>query len=98
MLGVGIGALSASAYTSGNFWLAFWVTFVPLALLWLLLCYASYRGLTSRHRALRAVFWLFVVFHVFVLPVGTAIAGACFWLWRSNRKINDSATTTVTGT
>ena len=86
ILGAGGGALYAAALSSGNVWAAFLAIFVPSALLWSLFCYLAYKGLTAENVVLKVVFWSFVVGHVLVFPVGTAIAGVCIWLWRDLRK------------
>lgn len=82
---VAAGALYGAALASGNPWTAFLTTFVPVALLWCLICYCAYRGLTRGNAIFQLVFWLFVLGHVFAFPVGTAIAGLCIWLWRELR-------------
>ena len=86
ILSAGGGALYAAALSSGNVWAAFLAIFVPSAMLWSLFCYLAYRGLTGENVALRVLFWSHVVGHVFVFPIGTAIAGASIWLWRELRK------------
>lgn len=78
----GAVALHGAAWSTTKGWTPFVAIFVPASLLWLLLCYGAYRGLTSRNILLKAVFWLHVAFNVFPFPVGTAIAGVAIWLWR----------------
>lgn len=85
VLSVGGAALYGAALASGNPWVAFWSTLVPFALLWVLICWCAYRGLTSGGAVFQVVFWLFVVGHLFAFPVGTAVAGLCIWLWRELR-------------
>ena len=82
ILSVGGAALYGAALASGNAWTAFFSTFLPLALLWSVLCYCAYRGLTSEKAVLKVVFWVYVVGNVFAFPVGTAISGISIWLWR----------------
>ena len=86
ILSIGGGALYGATWSSENVWVAFLKVFVPLAVLWSLFCYAAYKGLTSERAVLKFVFWLYVVANVFVFPVGTALAGACIWLWRDLRR------------
>lgn len=86
ILSIGGAALYGAALTSGNPWVAFWSTLVPLALLWALICWCAFRGLTGAGTAFRVVFWLFVAGHLFAFPVGTAVAGLCIWLWRELRS------------
>jgi len=86
VLSAGGGALYVAALSSGNVWAGFLATFVPSAMLWSLFCYLACRGLTSENVVLKVVFWSHVVGHVFVFPVGTAIAGVAIWLWRDLRK------------
>jgi hypothetical protein len=80
-LGVGAGSLGGATYSSGNVWATAAAFFVPIAALWLAFCYGAHRGLASSRVLLRLLFWLFVLAHVFVFPVGTAISGVCVWLW-----------------
>lgn len=86
ILAIGGGALYGAALTSGNAWAAFFSIFVPFSVLWALFCYCAYKSLTSENAVLKIVFWSYVVFNVFVFPVGTAIAGVSIWLWRDLRK------------
>ena len=48
---------------------------------------AAARGvkLTSSSGALKIVFWIHVAGNAIGFPVGTVIAGVCFWLWREAR-------------
>jgi len=85
-LAVGGAALYGAAWSSENVWEAFFTTFAPFTVLWLLICYAAYKGLTSGNIILKFVFWAYVLFNVFVFPVGTAISAASIWLWRELRK------------
>ena len=85
ILSIGGAALYGATFSSANVWQAFLTTFVPCAALWALFCYAAYQGFSSRNPILKCVFWLYVVFNVFVFPVGTAIAGVSVWLWRERR-------------
>jgi hypothetical protein len=82
ILGIAGAALYGAAYSSKSVWVAFFPVFVPLSALWALLCYGAYKGLTSPNAFSKIVFWLFVAGHVPAFPVGTAISGACVWLWR----------------
>lgn len=82
---VASGALFGAALSSDSPAVAFWTTLLPLGLLWLLICYGAYRGLTGGGVILQIVFWLFVAGHVFAFPVGTAVAAVCIWLWRELR-------------
>jgi hypothetical protein len=82
ILSVGGAALYGAAYSSKSIWVAFFPVFVPFSLLWALFCYGAYKGLTSPNAFSKVIFWLFVVGHVVAFPVGTAISGACIWLWR----------------
>lgn len=93
VLSAGAGALYAAAMGSSGtaFWIQFVAIWAPVAALWMLFCYGAYRGLASRNVALRVVFWLFVLFHVFVFPIGTAISAACLWLSRDMRRSPDDA-------
>lgn len=86
ILSVGGAALYGAAYASGNMWTTFLAIFVPFAVLWALLCYGAYKGLTSEKAVLKFVFWSYVVGNVFGFPVGTAIAGVSIWLWRDLRR------------
>ena len=61
-------------------------TFVPFGMLWLLISYSAYKGLTSKNIALKFVFWLYVAGNAFAFPVGTAIAGLSAWLCRDIRQ------------
>lgn len=79
---IGGAALYGATYSSHGFWLTVLPIFVPSSVLWALFCYGAYKGLTSPNAFTRLLFWLFVVGHVFAIPVGTAISGACIWLWR----------------
>ena len=89
ILGIGGAALYGAAYSSKSLWAAFVPIFVPFSALWMLFCYGAYKGLTRPNAFTRLVFWLFVVGHVFAFPVGTAISGACIWLWRDlSRRSN----------
>ena len=81
-LSVAGAALYGAALGSGNAWLTFLGILVPFALLWSLICWCAYRGLTTGGIGFQVVFWLFVAGHLFAFPVGTAIAGLCLWLWR----------------
>ena len=83
---IGGAALYGATYASGNVWVAFFKVFIPASVLWALFCYGAYKGLTSGNLALKILFWLFVVGHAPAFPVGTAISGACIWLWRELRK------------
>lgn len=85
-LSAGGAALYGAAYSSGNVWTVFLTIFLPSAMLWCFFCYLAFKGLTSQNPVLKAVFWLFVIGHVFLFPVGTAIAGVSIWLWRELRK------------
>ena len=82
ILSIGGAALFGAAYSSKSMWLAFPLIFVPFSALWALFCYGAYKGLTSPNVFSNLVFWLFVVGHLFAFPIGTAISGACIWLWR----------------
>jgi hypothetical protein len=82
ILSIGGAVLYGAAYSSSSVWVAFFPVFVPFAALWALFCYGAYKGLTSPNVFSKIVFWLFVVGHVVAFPVGTAISGACIWLWR----------------
>ncbi len=82
ILGIGGAALYGAAYSSKSAWVAFFPVFIPFSALWALFCYGAYKGLTSPNAFGKVVFWLFVVGHVPAFPVGTAISGACIWLWR----------------
>jgi hypothetical protein len=82
ILSIGGAALYGAAYSSKSVWVAFFPVFVPFSALWALFCYGAYKGLTSPNAFSKVVFWLFVVGHVAAFPVGTAISGACIWLWR----------------
>jgi hypothetical protein len=88
ILSVGGAALYGATWTSGNYWTAFFASFVPFAVLWALFCYWAYKGLTSEKAVLKFVFWSYVVGNVFGFPVGTSIAGVSIWLWRDLRKQN----------
>jgi hypothetical protein len=88
VLSVGGAALYIAALSSWKMWAAFLATFVPFSALWLLFCYAAYKGLTSEKVVLKFVFWTYVVANLFVFPVGTVISGASVWLWRDLRKQN----------
>ena len=93
ILSIGGAALYGAAYSSKSIWVAFFPIFVPSAVLWALLCYGGYKGLTSSNIFLTLLFWLLVVGHFFAFPVGTAFSLACIWLWRDlsprskNRRI-----------
>ena len=82
ILAIGVAALYGSVWSSKSVWEAFLPVFVTLSPLWALFCYGAYKGLTRPNAFTRLVFWLFVVGHVFGFPIGTAISGACIWLWR----------------
>lgn len=86
ILSIGAGALFGASYASGNVWVAFLTIFVPASVAWCLFCYGAYKGLTSDNVLLKSVFWVHVVGNAIGFPVGTAFAGACFWLWRELRK------------
>ncbi len=79
---IGGAALFGATYSSHGFWFSVLAIFLPSSALWALFCYGAYKGLTSPNAFTRLLFWLFVVGHVFAIPVGTAISGACIWLWR----------------
>lgn len=82
ILSIGGAAFYGAAYSSKSIWVAFLPVFVPFSALWALFCYGAYKGLTSPNAFTKVVFWLFVVGHLPAFPVGTAISGACIWLWR----------------
>ena len=82
IVSIGGAAIFGATYSSHGFWLTVLPIFVPSSVLWALFCYGAYKGLTSPNAFTRLLFWLFVVGHVFAIPVGTAISGACIWLWR----------------
>lgn len=83
--GVGAGALYGAALGSGDPMATFLTVFAPLSALWALFTYLAYRGLASRNFLLAFVFWVYVVFHFFVFPVGTFIAVASVWIRRDLR-------------
>jgi hypothetical protein len=82
ILSIGGAALYGAAYSSKSLWMAFLPVFVPFSVLWALFCYGAYKGLTSPNAVSKVLFWLFVAGHAVGFPIGTAIAGACIWLWR----------------
>ena len=82
ILSIGGAALYGAAYSSKSLWVAFLPVFVSFSVLWALFCYGAYKGLTSPNAFTKTLFWLFVSGHVVAFPVGTAISGACIWLWR----------------
>jgi len=82
ILSIGGAALYGAAYSSKSLWTAFLPVFVPFSALWVLFCYGAYKGLTSPNAFSKVLFWLFVAGHAVGFPIGTAIAGACIWLWR----------------
>lgn len=61
ILSIGGAALCGAAYSSKSIWVAFFPIFAPLTVLWALLCYGTYKGLTSSNIFLTLLFWLFVV-------------------------------------
>lgn len=92
VLVIASAALFGTAYSSGSFAEAFFPVFLSVSAVWLLFCYGAYKGLTSPNVIGKVVFWLSVVGHIFVFPVGTAFSGVCIWLWRdlSLRAQNDA--------
>ena len=89
ILSAGGGVLYGAALGPRSaMWTTFLATFVPVAVLWSLFCYLAYKGLTSERAVLKFVFWTFVVFNLFVFPIGTGISGVSIWLWRDLRKQN----------
>lgn len=86
MVGVVQGALFAAATAPGRPWLGFFVVLLLGGSLWLCFTYGAYKGFSTSNALLKGVFWLFVVFHIFVFPIGTAIAGGLIWLWRGKQQ------------
>ncbi len=82
VLVIASAAFFGTAYSSGSFAEAFFPAFLSVSAVWLLFCYLAYKGLTSPNVFGKIVFWLAVVGHFFVFPVGTAFSGVCIWLWR----------------
>ena len=85
------GALTAAAFSAAQglqFWIKSLVLFVPISILWSSFCYLAYKGFTSNKIILKFIFWLYVVFNVFIFPIGTVIAGVSVWLWRDSRIQN----------
>lgn len=81
ILVVGAACLFGAAYNRhADEWMIFLTNFLPLSLVWSLLCYYAYKGLTSENVVLKSVFWFYVFCNVFIFPIGTAIAGASIWL------------------
>ena len=64
------------------------IIFVPVSVLWSSFCYLAYKGLTSNKTILKFIFWFYVVWNVFVFPIGTVIAGVSVWLWRDLKRQN----------
>ena len=95
ILSIGGAALYGAAYSSKSIWVAFFPVFVPLAVLWAVLCYGGYKGLKSSNVFLTLLFWLLVVGHFFAFPVGTAFSLACIWLWRDLSPHSKSRRVTV---
>ncbi len=77
------GALFAAVNTTGAPWLVFLLTVIVIGSIWAAFTYGAYKGLSSSRVTLQAVFWLYVVFHVFVFPIGTAVSALLIWLWRA---------------
>jgi hypothetical protein len=86
ILAIGGASLYGAAWGSGNVWVLFLSVFVPATVAWSLVCYGAYKGLTSDNVLLKSVFWVHLAGNAIGFPVGTAFAGACFWLWRELRK------------
>jgi hypothetical protein len=82
IVSIGGAALYGAAYSSKSLSVAFLPVFVPFSALWALFCYGAYKGLVGPNAFSKVLFWLFVIGHIVAFPVGTAIAGACIWLWR----------------
>lgn len=79
---IGSAVFFGTAYTSASFAEAFFPVFLPFSVLWLLFCYGAYKGLTGRNVFGKLVFWISVIGHFFVFPIGTAFSGVCLLLWR----------------
>ena len=87
ILAVGAACLFGAAYNRHAPLLPIFLTiFLPLAVLWSLLCYGAYKGLTSEKFILKIVFWFHVACNVLSFPIGTAVAGVSIWLWRDLRN------------
>lgn len=86
ILAIGGAALYGAAFNPKSGWATFLLILVPFSALWASFCYGAYKGLTGPNAFTRVLFWVFVVGHVFAFPVGTAISGACVWLWRDWSK------------
>ena len=86
VMSIGGAALYGVAWSPNKGWMTFGEIFVPFSVLWLLFCYGAYRSVVGVNPWLRGIFWLFVLTHIFVFPVGTAIAGTCIWLRRAFEK------------
>lgn len=77
------GALFAAANATGSPWLVSVLTVIVVGSIWAAFIYGAYRGLSSSRISLRAMFWMYVVFHVFVFPIGTAVSALLIWLWHT---------------
>ncbi len=95
ILSAGGAGLYAVAYTPGSgtppikeALTTFLIIFVPVSVLWSSFCYLGHKGLTSNKTILKFKFWFYVVWNVFVFPIGTVIAGVSVWLWRDLRRQN----------
>jgi hypothetical protein len=95
ILAIGGAALYGAAYSSKSMWASFLLVFVPFSVLWALFCYAAFKGLTKPGALSKIAFWLFVVGHLAAFPIGTAISGACVWLWRNLSRHSSGSQGTV---
>lgn len=91
ILVAGAAALSGAAWTSANPRQVFVAILIPLAIIWIAVCYGAYKGVTTRRPVLLAVFWVCVIVNLPTFPIGTAIAGASVWLWRELKPGTGSA-------
>ena len=91
VLAIGVAAFSATAYSSGSIAEAFFPPFLSITLVWLLFCYGAHKGLTNLNAFGKLVFWLFVIGHFFVFPIGTLFSGVFIWLWSERSKPNSDS-------